>query len=160
MSDQLQTDERREKLEERRRQTLQWLAAEHFNEQRSLQATDEKLFNWAVTVFLTGFGALSGLRTASDVSWGWNWRLVLWVGIVIVIIGILMVAYRVRRNYEQNQRELANIVSQLVQLPDEVALVPPLWETSRSEDRTGFYLRWAAVAALGVVFIVLIGMMG
>ena len=58
------------------------------------------------------------------------------------------------------QRELANIVSQLVQLPDDFALAPPLWETSRSEDRAGFYLRWGAVAALGVVFIVLIGMMG
>ncbi len=160
MTDHLQIDERRDKLEERRRQTLQWLAAEHFNEQRSLQATDEKLFNWAVTVFLTGYGALSGLRMASSTPWAWTWRMALWVGIVIVIVGILMVAYRVRRNYEQNQKELANIVSQLVQLPDEVALVPPLWETSRSEDKLGFYLRWGAVAALGVVFIVLVGMMG
>jgi hypothetical protein len=47
-----------------------------------------------------------------------------------------------------------------VQLPDDFALTPPLWETSRSENRAGFYLRWGAVAALGVVFIVLIGMMG
>src|SRR4051812_24196465 len=95
----LHDKERREKIIEHSRQTLQWLAAEHFNELRDLKATDERLFNWAVTVFLAGFGALSGLRMASSAAWSLPWRATLWIGILIVILGILLVARRVRRNY-------------------------------------------------------------
>jgi hypothetical protein len=153
-------DDLSEKLLERRRETLQWLANEHFNEQRNLQATDEKLFNWALTVFMAGFGALSGLRTMSTGSWSLSWRLVLWLGVGFVMGGILLVASQVRRNFEQNERELTNIVGQLVQMADDPPLARPLWETNRAESRQGFYLRWGAVSVLAVATVVLIGLMG
>lgn len=149
-----------EKLTERRRETLQWLANEHFNEQRNLQATDEKLFNWALTVFMAGFGTLSGFRAMTSGGWALSWRLVLWIGVGVVMGGILLVASQVRRNFEQNERELTNIVGQLVQMADEPPLARPLWETNRSESKQGFYLRWGAVTILAVVTVVLIGLMG
>ena len=154
------TDHTAEKLADRRRETLQWLANEHFNEQRNLQATDEKLFNWALTVFMAGFGTLSGFRAMTSGGWSLSWRLVLWVGIGIVMGGILLVASQVRRNFEQNERELANIVGQLVQMADDPPLARPLWETNRSESKQGFYLRWGAVTILAVITVVLIGLMG
>src|SRR5258706_6629282 len=114
MADQLSNNDQNGKLTERRRETLQWLANEHFNDQRSLHEKDDKLFNWALSVFMASFGALSGLRTMSSAPWGFSWRLALWIGVALVMGGILLVATQVRRNLEQSQRELANIVQQLV----------------------------------------------
>lgn len=160
MTNQSPTDPQRAMLVDRRRETLQWLANEHFNEQRSLQATDEKQFSWAMTVFMAAFGTLTGFRAMTAGGWSLTWRLILWIGVGFVMGGILLVAAQVRRNLEQNQRELANIVTQLVGMADEPPLGRPLWETNRSESKLGFFLRWGTVAVLAVVTVVLIGLMG
>jgi RsiW-degrading membrane proteinase PrsW (M82 family) len=132
--------------------TLQWLAQQHFEEQRSLRNAEDNLFNWSTSVFLAGLGALTSLKGFSTGSWDLWWRLFLMLAVVVVIGVILSMAYLIRRNYNQNAQELQQVLSQI--RPTGSA------RTGALETELYFYLRWSALAALGGVTLILLWMLG
>jgi hypothetical protein len=132
--------------------TLQWLAEQHFEEQRSLRSAEDNLFNWSSSVFLAGLGALTSLKgLATSAEWGVLWRVFLMFAVAVVIGVILSMAYLIRRNYDQNARELQQILGQIRPYPA---------RTGTLDTELFFYLRWSALAALGGVTLVLIWMLG
>ena len=132
--------------------TLQWLAQQHFEEQRSLRNAEDNLFNWSTSVFLAGLGALTSLKGFSSGSWDLLWRLFLMLAVMVVVGVILSMAYLIRRNYNQNAQELQQVLAQI--RPAGSA------RTGALETQLFFYLRWSALAALGGVTLILLWMLG
>jgi len=137
--------------------SLQWLGDQHFEEQRSLRAAEDNLFNWAMSLFLAGFGALTGLRGITTAQWSAQWRLLIMLGLVVIVAVILLMAFLIRFNYERNQAALARIMAQLRQTGG-AANIPE--GPSFIVDRLFFYLRWSAVGAMGLILLVLVWMLG
>ncbi|MEP7285268.1 MAG: hypothetical protein ABI947_05815 [Chloroflexota bacterium] len=134
--------------------SLQWLAQQHFEEQRSLRSAEDNLFNWATSLFFAGLGALTTLKGFSGGNWTLIWRLLLMIGVLGFDGTILMMAYLMRRSYQRNQRELASIIVQItpVNLSKSGA--------GLDEGQLFFYLRWSAVGGLGFITLCLIWMLG
>jgi hypothetical protein len=131
---------------------LQWLADQHFEEQRTLRNAEENLFNWTTSLFLAGLGALTGIRGMNgDMSWNFWWRIFLIGGVAAFIGIILIMAYLIRNSYVRNSAEIGKILSQL-QVPT------PQYDASANE--LFFYIRWSALVALGVVTVALVWMLG
>src|SRR5438309_6996212 len=124
------------------RKTFQWLAEQHFEEQRSLRAAEDNLFNWSASIFLAGFGALTGLRGLTEARWGLWWRMLIMFGVLAILLAILLMAYLIHRKYEQNEGAVADIVGQLNSSPSRP-------KTDVSEDKLFFYVRWGALSLLG-----------
>ena len=133
---------------------LNWLADQLFEEQRSLRSSEEQLFNWSTSLFLAGLGALTGLRGIADATWSLTWRITLIIGVVIIIGAILVMAYLIRRGYDRNQAELVRILSQIIPTRPIQRLEPA------AESQLFFYLRWGSLAAIGLVTIGLIYLLG
>jgi hypothetical protein len=134
--------------------SLTWLADQQFQEQRSLRAAEDQLFNWSTSLFVAGLGALTGLRGLADAVWSWQWRMIL-IGAVAVIIGtIIAMASLIHRNYNRNHDELSQLLSQ----------INPARPTQRlesfAESQLFFYLRWGSLGIIGLVTITLIYLLG
>jgi hypothetical protein len=139
-------------MDPEQQKTVQWLANQHFEEQRALRAAEDNLFNWSSSIFLAGFGALTGLRGMSDARWGVWWRLSIMLGVLAILGAILLMAYLIRRKYEQNSIALAELIGQLSRSnPARKDLL---------EDRLVFYLRWGALGAMGLITLGLVWMLG
>jgi hypothetical protein len=131
---------------------LQWLAEQHFEEQRTIRNAEENLFNWTSSIFLAGLGALTGIRgMQSTMSWDLWWRMFIIAGVAAFISIILIMAYLIRRSYLRNNAELASILSQL-------RVPTPQHDTAGNE--LFFYVRWSALVALGIVTVALVWMLG
>jgi hypothetical protein len=106
-----------------------------------------------VVVDLPGrFGALTGLRGLSEARWVIWWRLSIMLGVLAILGAILLMAYLIRRKYEQNAIALAELVGQLSRSnPGRKDLL---------EDRLVFYLRWGALGAMGLITLGLVWMLG
>jgi len=144
-------------MDDDQRKTLQWLADQHFEEQRALRTAEENLFNWSTSIFLASLGALTSLK-ATGAQWSGNWLFLLTVGIVVVILVILLLAYLIRRNYVRNQEALSQIMTSLSR--GSVPMDIPGQVESVTNSALFFYLRWAAVAAIGIVAVGLISLLG
>jgi len=144
-------------MDDDQRKTLQWLADQHFEEQRALRTAEENLFNWSTSIFLASLGALTSLK-ATGAQWSGNWLFLLTVGIVVVILVILLLAYLIRRNYVRNQEALSQIMTSLSR--GNVPMDIPGQVESVTNSALFFYLRWAAVAAIGIVAVGLISLLG
>ncbi len=140
-------------MDPEQRKTLQWLADQHFEEQRSLRAAEDNLFNWSSSLFLAGFGALTGLRGLSEGRWSIWWRMFVMLGVVAILLAILLMAYLTRLKYEKNDAELADIVGQL-------NVIPARQTRDVSEDRLFFYVRWGALTLLGLITLGLVWLLG
>jgi RsiW-degrading membrane proteinase PrsW (M82 family) len=140
-------------MDPEQRKTLQWLAEQHYEEQRSLRAAEDNLFNWSSSIFLAGFGALTGLRGLSDARWGLWWRLLIILGVLAILLAILLMAYLIHRKYEQHEVDVAQIVSQLNAAPSRP-------KVDNSEERLFFYVRWGALSLMGLVTLGLVWMLG
>jgi hypothetical protein len=138
--------------------SLQWLGDQHFEEQRTLRASEDNLFSWATSIFLAALGALTTLRGVSDATWSMLWRVLVMVGVIGIDGVILLMAYLIRRNYERNQAALADVMERFKQagLPG----YAPLRMDYASGDRLYFYLRWGVVGALGLIALVLVWLLG
>jgi hypothetical protein len=134
--------------------SLTWLANQLFEEQRSLRNAEDQLFNWSSSVFLAGLGALTGLRGFADASWGWMWRILLMIAVVVVIGAILMMAYLTRRSYDRNQEQLASILTQ-INPARPIQRLEPI-----GESQMIFYLKWGSLGAIGLVTLGLIWLLG
>ena len=131
---------------------LQWLAEQHFEEQRTLRNAEENLFNWTSSLFLAGLGALTGIRGMNaNMSWDFWWRIFIIGGVAAFIGIILILAYLIRQSYLRNNQELGNILAQ-IQVP------APKHDGAANE--LFFYIRWSALVALGVVTVALVWMLG
>src|SRR5258706_4746768 len=139
---------------EDRSKQLQWLGDQYFAEQRSLRAAEDQLFSWAASIFVGGFGALTGLRGISNAQWGFWWRIIVMVGIVAVIGVILLMAYLIRRNQDQVQAALNDVIAQL---PQAGAARPHALAVT---DKLYFYVRWGGVGFMGLVTLILIWRLG
>ena len=147
-------------MDEERLKTLRWLAEQRFEEKRSLRATEDNLFNWSSTIFLAGFGALTGIKgmasPANTVGWGFTWRLLLILGVIAIVGVILFMAFLIRRNYDRNEESLASI---LVQLGEGTMNLPPQTEPL-ADSQLFFYARWSGLVALALVSLGLIWLLG
>ncbi len=130
--------------------TMQWLADHHISELRSIREAEDSLFSWATSIFLAGFGILTGLRGMDNI-WSTRWRLVVMFGIIVVVGAILLMAFLLRRKYDLNQSALSRLIAQLNQ---------PIFSQIDSTDRAFFFVRWGAVGVLGLVMLGLIWMLG
>jgi hypothetical protein len=137
---------------------LQWLGDQHFEEQRALRAAEDNLFNWSSSLFLAGFGALTGFRGLSAAQWGFWWRVFVIIGVLALLGAILLMAYLIHRKYEQNQVALADIVARLNQSGQPPS--PSRQTTGGGDDMLVFYLRWGALAVMGLITLVLVWMLG
>jgi hypothetical protein len=131
---------------------LQWLAEQHFEEQRTIRNAEENLFNWTSSIFLAGLGALTGIRgMQSNMSWDFWWRIFIIGGVAVFISVILIMAYLIRRSYLRNNAELVNVLSQ-------IRIPAPQHDAASNE--LFFYVRWSALVALGIVTVSLVWMLG
>src|SRR5258707_3007053 len=89
-------------MEQERRETLQWLGNQHFEEQRSLRTAEESLFNWSMSLFLAGLGALTSLKGLSNADWSVLWRLLVDVGVAGLVVAVLLLPPLIR---PQDQRK-------------------------------------------------------
>jgi len=140
-------------VDDERRQHLKWLADQYITEQRNLRAAEDNLFNWATSLFFAGLGALTGLRGMTDRGWGLTWRLLIMLGLIAIVSVILLMAYLIRRNYEQTQAALADVSRQLYPADAPTYL-------SNTGDKQFFYVRWGALGVLGVVTLGLVWLLG
>jgi hypothetical protein len=140
-------------MDPEQRKTVQWLAEQRYEEQRSLRAAEDNLFNWSSSLFLAGFGALTGLRGLSEARWGLWWRLLIMLGILAILLAILLMAYLIHRKYEQTEAALADVVAQLDTSPARP-------KTDIAEDKLFFYVRWGALSLMGLVTLGLVWMLG
>jgi hypothetical protein len=145
-------------MDAEQQKSLQWLGDQHFEEQRTLRASEDNLFNWATSIFLAALGTLTGLRGVTDTRWGVLWRLLVMAGVLGIDGVILLMAYLIRRNYERNQAALAEVMDRLKQagLPG----YAPARMDYAAGDRLYFYLRWSVVGALGLIALCLIWLLG
>ena len=144
-------------MEPETQKSLQWLGEQYYEELRSLRAAEDNLFSWATSLFLAGFGVLTGFKGMTGGAWSVRWRLTIMVGLLVIDGVILLMAYLIRRNYELNQTALGGIVAQLRQFG---APTNPVQGTDVISDRLYFYLRWGAVAAMGLITLALVWMLG
>jgi len=119
---------------------LQWLSEHQIQELRSARETEEKLFSWATSIFLTGVGLLTGLRGTNG-SWGWLWRVIVMFAILSVVGTILLMAFLLRRKQNLLHSSLARTMPQFSQ--------PPFSEIDIT-DQLYSLIRWGAVAVLGL----------
>jgi len=145
-------------MNEEQLKTLQWLGEQHFEEQRALRASEENLFSWSSSIFLGGLGALTGLKGLSDASWSATWRLLLIFGIIVLICVILLLAYLIHRNAERNQAALTSIMTQVRQTGAAINL--PVVADDRVTRELYFFVRWGALAMLGLVTMALVWLLG
>ncbi len=145
-------------MDEERRQHLKWLADQYITEQRNLRAAEDNLFNWSISLFFAGLGALTGLRGMTDRGWGLTWRLLIMLGLIAIVTVILLMAYLIRRNYEQTQAALADVATQLN--PSGAPAYLPVQAGYASGEKQYFYVRWGALGVLGVVTLGLVWMLG
>src|SRR5579859_6220610 len=99
-------------MDDDQRKTLQWLADQHFEEQRALRTAEDNLFNWSTSIFLASLGALTSFK-ATGAQWNGSWLFLLIVGFIVIILVILLLAYLIRRNYVRNQEALSKIMTNL-----------------------------------------------
>ncbi len=144
-------------MDDDQRKTLQWLADQHFEEQRALRTAEDNLFNWSTSIFLASLGALTSLK-ATGAQWGTMWLLLLTIGVIAVILVILFLAYLIHRNYMRNQEALSYILTNISR--GGVPIDVPGQVESVTSSALFFYLRWAAVAAIGIVAVGLISLLG
>ena len=144
-------------MDDDQRKTLQWLADQHFEEQRALRTAEDNLFNWSTSIFLASLGALTSFK-ATGAVWSGTWLLLLIVGVIAVILVILLLAYLIHRSYVRNQESLSRILTNLSR--GGVPMDVPGQVESVTSSALFFYLRWAAVAAIGIVTIGLISLLG
>lgn len=140
--------------------SLTWLGDHQYEELRALRAAEDNLFNWATSMFLAGFGALTGLRGLTEARWGLNWRLMIIIGLALIDGVILMLAYLNRMNLERSQAALSRILAQLPQTSAATAEREQYSVSSQTADRLYFYLRWGVVGFMGLITIVLVWMLG
>ena len=145
-------------MNEEQLKTLQWLGGQQFEEQRALRAAEENLFNWSSSVFLGALGALTGLKGLTDASWSVLWRLLLIFSIIVLVCVILLLAYLIHRNAEQNQAALQSIITQVRQ--SGAAINMPVVVETRATRELFFYVRWSALVMLGAVTMVLVWLLG
>ncbi len=145
-------------MEQERRETLQWLGNQHFEEQRSLRTAEESLFNWSMSLFLAGLGALTSLKGLSNADWSVLWRLLVDVGVAGLIVAVLVLAVLIRRNAERNRKALSHIISELGQSGTPLDL--PGSSEVRMDDEMFFYIRWGAFALIGVIMLGLVWLLG
>lgn len=144
-------------MDDDQRKTLQWLADQHFEEQRALRTAEDNLFNWSTSIFLASLGALTSFK-ATGAQWSGTWLFMLTIGVIVIILVILLLAYLIRRSYVRNQEALSKIMTSLsrgnipMDIPGQVEAV--------TNSALFFYLRWAAVVAIGVVAVGLISLLG
>jgi hypothetical protein len=135
-------------LDNQRRTNLQWLADTYKQDLKEIREMEEKLFSWTTSTFLAGLGVLTGFRTVES-SWAANWRVLLCLALLVVVGGILMVAYRLRLGYEYNRTGLTKATRELLSMPEE-------FEKRPGEDRGFFYVRWGAIAVLVIVNVIMV----
>jgi len=145
-------------MDPEQQKNLQWLGDQHFEEQRALRAAEDNLFNWSSSLFLAGFGALTGFRGLSTGTWGFWWRVFVILGVLALLGAILLMAYFLHRKYEQNQVVLADIVGRLSQSGQSLSPARPT--LGLSDDMLYFYLRWGALTVMGLITLVLVWMLG
>ena len=145
-------------MDDERRQHLKWLADQYITEQRNLRAAEDNLFNWATSLFFAGLGALTGLRGMTDRGWGLTWRLLVMLGLLAIVSVILLMAYLIRRNYEQTQAALTEVSKQLY--PSDVPAYLPVQAGYAAGQRQVFYVRWGALGVLGAVILGLVWLLG
>ena len=131
---------------------LQWLAQQHYEEQRALRAAEDNLFSWSSSILLAGLGALTGFRGMSDRAWGFWWRMLLMIAVIVIISAILLMAYLLHRRYERNEAQLAQILTQLG--------TPPARQGTAVEDQLFFFVRWGALGMLGLATEGLVWLLG
>jgi hypothetical protein len=136
--------------------SLKWLADQTFQEVRALRSAEDNLFSWAMSIFLGAFGALTGLRGMTVMSWSIPWRLLVILGLIAAVGVILLMAFLIRRNYDTNREALANIFRRLGQAD----LYPASNTGMLSSDNLVCYLRWGGFAALGVISLFLVWLLG
>jgi len=134
--------------------TLKWLADQQFNEHQSLRTAEDSLFNWSTSLFLAGFGALTGIKGATGASWGFLWRVLVIVGVAGMIVAILLLASLLRTRQQNSLRRLGEILTQLAP-----ASPIPLPAPTPVDDWF-FYVRWGALGVLGLITLALVWMLG
>lgn len=141
-------------MDDNQRKTLQWLADQQFSEQQSLRNAEDSLFNWSTSLFLAGFGALTGIKGATSASWGPLWRLLIMVGVACMIVAILLLASLLRTRQQNSQYRLSEIL-RLLSASSPVPLPAPT-----TADNLFFYVRWGALGVIGTVTVILVWMLG
>jgi len=144
-------------MDDDQRKTLQWLADQHFEEQRALRTAEDNLFNWSTSIFLASLGALTSFKV-TGAQWSGTWLFLLIIAVIVIILVVLLLAYLIRRNYVRNQEALSKIMTSLSR--GNIPMDIPGQVESVTNSALFFYLRWAAVAAIGVVAVGLISLLG
>jgi hypothetical protein len=80
------------------------------------------------------------------------------LGLLAIVSVILLMAYLIRRNYEQTQAALAEVSKQLY--PADLPAYLPVRSDYASGERQFFYVRWGALGVLGVVTLGLVWLLG
>ena len=145
-------------MDQERRDTLQWLGNQHFKEAQSIRDSEESLFNWSMSIFFAGLGALTTLKGVSDGSWSALWRILIDVGVACLIAAVLFLAFLIHRKAERNRKALAHVVSELGQSGSPLDL--PSSAEGRMDNELFFFVRWGAFAAIGVIMLGLVWMLG
>jgi len=140
-------------MDEHRRQLLQWLSDQYFEEISTLQANEDHLFTWSVSTLMASLGALTGLRGIADGHWSVIWRLLLWGGLIAALLAILFMAYLLNSRAEQHRRDAAQVLAQIDPLLEQAP-------RARPGDVLLFYVRWGVVLAIGIVVLMLIYLLG
>jgi hypothetical protein len=147
-----QTPQTEAEIDEARHYSLLvWLTEQTLEQQKSLRDVDEKLFSWAATLFVTSFGALAGLSGFTTKTWGTTWRMLLVAGIVVLVGGLVTLAWQIRGKLARKQADLQRIMGQIAELKH---LPLPI---SQDDLDGGLYfaLRWGIIVAFGVIAVVL-----
>jgi hypothetical protein len=145
-------------MEQEHRETLQWFGEQQFEEKRSLRTREEALFNWSMSLFFAGLGALTSLKGFSGAGWSAVWRLLVDLGVLSLIIAVLVMAFLIHRDVERNRKALSRTLSELS--PTAPPRVLPDSAEVRMDDEIFFYVRWGAFVLLGAITLGLVWLLG
>ncbi len=145
-------------MDDKQRETLQWLGEQYYEELRSLRTSEDNLFNLSTSLFLAGLGALTGVKGIVGASWSLEWRFLLALGVVGLTAIILVLAYLIRGNAARTAETLTNIVGKLGSDGTRTDLLGSL--IVRNDGVLTFYVRWSALILLAFVLCGLIWLLG
>jgi len=128
------------------RSMLTWLAEAVSRDLQALRESDDRLFSWAATIFVTALGAITSFRgIVEDRSWGGGWRPLLTGSVLAIVVGVLIMAWQIHLGIIRKNAELNRIIDQLGSPANQ------LYGFNDLDSSLLFYMRWGIVALIGII---------